>query len=52
MESDKKTEAEFKAILEWLLAGAKQWAKACDYGEPLPEISINKLKGLRHEPRI
>lgn len=31
--------SEFNEIMVWLFAGAKQWAKACDYDEPIPEIS-------------
>jgi len=40
MKPDKTIEAEFKTILAWLLAGAKQWARACGHIEPLPEIPI------------
>ncbi len=37
--SDKTIKAEAETILAWLLGGAKQWAKACNYAEPPPEIS-------------
>lgn len=51
MKSNKTTEAEFKEILAWLLAGAKQWAKICNYAEPLPEIfkTLNR-ETLNSEP--
>jgi len=39
-ESVLKSEAE--GILSWLLAGAKIWAEADGYTEPLPEISTEE----------
>ena len=35
---------EAKAILSWLVAGAKHWAEAVGHTEPSPGTSINKQK--------